>query len=80
MAVFAVFWMGAGGIHARQLLAMLCYASMLLLCSWQNFANAPHPTPPSTPPHPGTGPLVFAFLFSAFTQTGSPLPYFPGEP
>lgn len=28
----------------------------------------------------GTGPLVFAFLFSAFTQTGSPLPYFPGAP
>lgn len=34
---------------------------------------------PPTPPCTGTGPLVFAFLFSAFTQTGSPLPYFPGR-
>lgn len=28
----------------------------------------------------GTGPLVFAFLFAAFTRTESPLPYFPGAP
>jgi hypothetical protein len=28
----------------------------------------------------GTGPLLFAGLFSAFTQTESPLPYFPGAP
>ena len=28
----------------------------------------------------GTGPLVFAGLFSAFTKTESPLPYFPGAP
>lgn len=26
----------------------------------------------------GTGPLLFALLFSAFTKTDSPLPYFPG--
>lgn len=26
----------------------------------------------------GAGPLLFAALFSGFTQTGSPLPYFPG--
>lgn len=26
----------------------------------------------------GTGPLVFAFLFAAFTRTESPLPFFPG--
>lgn len=26
----------------------------------------------------GTGPLLFAALFSAFTRTDSPLPYFPG--
>jgi hypothetical protein len=28
----------------------------------------------------GTGPLLFAGLFSAFTKTESPLPYFPGAP
>lgn len=28
----------------------------------------------------GVGPLFFAFLFSAFTRTDSPLPYFPGAP
>ncbi|KAL4420298.1 hypothetical protein ABPG77_001388 [Micractinium sp. CCAP 211/92] len=28
----------------------------------------------------GTGPLVFAFLFAAFTRTESPLPFFPGAP
>lgn len=28
----------------------------------------------------GTGPLVFAGLFSVFTKTDSPLPYFPGAP
>ena len=37
------------------------------------------PAPPLPAPA-GTGPLAFAFLFSAFTQTGSPLPYFPGAP
>ncbi|PSC69918.1 CWF19 2 [Micractinium conductrix] len=28
----------------------------------------------------GTGPLLFAALFAAFTRTDSPLPYFPGAP
>lgn len=26
----------------------------------------------------GTGPLMFAAMFAAFTKTDSPLPYFPG--
>ncbi len=26
----------------------------------------------------GTGPLMFAAIFAAFTKTDSPLPYFPG--
>ena len=26
----------------------------------------------------GTGPLLFAAMFAAFTKTDSPLPYFPG--
>lgn len=28
----------------------------------------------------GTGPLLFAAMFSAFTKSDSPLPYFPGAP
>jgi fucose permease len=28
----------------------------------------------------GVGPLAFAFLFSAFTKSDSPLPFFPGAP
>lgn len=34
--------------------------------------------PPLLPPCSGTGPLLFAVLFSLFTKTDSPLPYFPG--
>lgn len=27
----------------------------------------------------GTGPILFAAMFAAFTKTDSPLPYFPGN-
>lgn len=38
-----------------------------------------HCPPPWPDPAAGTGPLLFAALFAAFTRTDSPLPYFPGE-
>lgn len=28
----------------------------------------------------GLGPILFATLFSLFSRSASPLPYFPGEP